>query len=59
MNPTYLFVVIWLVLLTSVSIRSRAGDASDLPSWTSTDGRVIQAKFVKIENEELLIEKYK
>lgn len=45
MKKNQLSVVVWAVWLTLLSVRIRAAETTQYPSWTSTDGRVIQAKF--------------
>ncbi len=45
-----------LLALTAI-VTLRAQDASAPQSWTSSDGRVIQAKFIKLDGESVVIEK--
>jgi hypothetical protein len=42
--------------LTAVAL-SLAAQTSDLQSWTASDGRIIQAKFIKLDGESVVIEK--
>ena len=45
-----------LLALTAI-VTLRAQDASAPQSWTSSDGRVVQAKFIKLDGESVVIEK--
>ena len=44
--------VLMLVLATSLALRAQ--DATVPQSWTASDGRVIQAKFIKLEREAVM-----
>lgn len=46
-----------LTLALTASLALRAQDASAPQSWTASDGRVITAKFIKLDGESVIIEK--
>jgi hypothetical protein len=56
MTPNHLISTI-ISLAISVSISLYAQDAATSTSWTSVDGRAIQAKFVKLDGESVVIDK--
>jgi outer membrane protein assembly factor BamB len=56
MTTNRLFSVV-VALLISVSNRIQAQEAAPPLPWTSTDGRVIQAKFVKMNGTTVIMEK--
>jgi len=55
MKPPCLITIITLFVASAIVITAQ--DAATSPSWTSKDGRVIQAKFVKLDGEAVVVEK--
>ena len=56
MKPHRLLTIIFTLAL-GTSITLHAQDASAPQSWTASDGRVIKAKFIKLDGESVVIEK--
>ncbi|MBN8459436.1 MAG: formylglycine-generating enzyme family protein [Verrucomicrobia bacterium] len=55
MKSPFLISIITLIVATAIGINAQ--DASTALPWTSTDGRVIYAKFVKLDGEAVIVEK--
>ncbi|MFZ4766813.1 MAG: PQQ-binding-like beta-propeller repeat protein [Roseimicrobium sp.] len=55
MNPRILTALLMLALTASITLHAQ--DTTAPQSWTASDGRVMQAKFIKLDGDSVVIEK--
>ncbi|MCX6877003.1 MAG: hypothetical protein NTW21_24785 [Verrucomicrobia bacterium] len=56
MKTPFRLLTLLAALALAASSSHSAQDTKPLQSWTATDGRVIQARFVKMDGESVVIE---